>query len=149
MIAMLYLTETRREGNYVTGGVLFVSSTNSVDVKFTSDSYLNQPGFMLDARSIPCADRDTLTLAEQHSSDGGYTFCNPPQEVVISAGEVLEDAIAMETDSDGNYLKDTYEKWNIVTDENQVFLRFPKVHVTRMGFYNKQFKSLIFNLVSL
>ena len=116
----LYLTEMRKDGNYVTGSVLFVSHTSSVDVKFTSDYYLTFPGFRLDVRSIDCADRDTLTLAIQHSISYGNKFCKPPQDVMVSTGEVLEDAITTETDSNGNYIKYTYERWNILTDENQV-----------------------------
>ena len=131
MILMLYLTENERSGNYVTGGVLFVSHTSSVDVKFTSDYYESYPGFTLDVRSINCADRENLTLAIQHSmayGGNGFRFCEPPKEVMISAGEVLEDAIAPETDSDGNYITYSYNRWNIVTDENQVYSGFPVAH---------------------
>ena len=121
---MLYLTEIRKGGNYVTGSVLFVSHTNSVDVKFTSDWRLKYPGFSLDVKSINCADRETFPLAWQHSTNWGDRFCNP-HDVEISAGEVLED-FATESDIRWNYLNNAYERWLIDTDENQVVYIFFK-----------------------
>ena len=53
---MLYLTGTRREGNYSAGDVLFTSETNSVDVSFTSDSSIRRSGFSLDIRSASCTE---------------------------------------------------------------------------------------------
>ena len=46
------------------------------------------------------------------------------QEVVIVAGEVLEGALATDTEYDGNYPNHACQNWNIVADENQVYLSF-------------------------
>ena len=54
MISMLYLTETRREGNYPNGDVLFASETNNVEVEFTSDFSERRTGFALNVRSVNC-----------------------------------------------------------------------------------------------
>ena len=56
MIVMLYLIETRREGTYQTGDVLFTSQTNSVNVRFTSDDNVRGNGFWLDVRSTACTE---------------------------------------------------------------------------------------------
>ena len=100
MIVMLYLSETRRDDGYASDSVLFVSETNSVDVKFTSDKSSNYPGFTLDVRSIDCADRARYPLA-------GNSFCNAPNLFELGVGQTLEGVIAMETDSNGKYLSNT------------------------------------------
>ena len=111
---MLYLTETERNGVYSTGDVLFTSRTNNVDVWFTSDSSVTRTGFGLNIRSIPCTDRDNF-------SETGI------QEVQIAAIDILTDAIVTNTESDGNYPNRVRQEWNIVGDENQVYMLFFKV----------------------
>ena len=74
---MLYLTETHFSCAYPSGHVLFVSETDSVDVRFDSYSNGRDIGFTMDARSTSC--------------DYGV------KEVV------LEDALVSDTDSDGLY----------------------------------------------
>ena len=53
-LLILYLVETRRDGDYSTGFVLFASQTNSVSVRFTSDGSVRRSGFTLNVRSVPC-----------------------------------------------------------------------------------------------
>ena len=120
VIIILYLTETRRSGNYASGGVLFVSETNIVEVLFVSDWNFNYHGFTLDVRSINCADRGRYTLAEQLDLNGGYFPCKIPGLIVLDEGTGRLNAIAMKTDSDGNYLNSDHELWYIFTVEGQV-----------------------------
>ena len=122
MIVMLYLSETSRDGNYESGGVLFVSSTSSVDVRFTSNWAYNYPGFTLDVRSIDCADRTSYPLAERLDLNGGYFPCKVPGLVVLAAREFRKNALALKTDSDGNYLNQDDDSWHIFTVEGQVSL---------------------------
>ena len=111
---MLYLTETRFSGAYPSGHVLFVSETDSMDVRFDSNSNGRDIGFTLDARSTSC--------------DYGV------KEVRIAAGEVLEDALVSDTDSDGLYPNNAWQKWNIITDENQVNIWFQRKSTYKLFF---------------
>ena len=99
---MLYFTETRKEGHYLSGE-LFTSETNNVNVKFTSDESVTRSGFTLDIRS---------------------TLCYSVQEVVVAPGEVLEGAIVSYTQSDGLYPNRALQDWSITTEENQVCIVF-------------------------
>ena len=80
---MLYLTETLFAGAYPSGHVLFISETDSVGVRFDSDTSGRDIGFALDVRST--------------SYDYGV------KEVRIAAEEVLEGALVSDTDSDDLY----------------------------------------------
>ena len=69
---MLYLTETRRDGDYSTDNVLFTSQTNAVDIRFTSDFSVRRSGASIDIRSISCTDRDNFPqiLVNTATTDG-------------------------------------------------------------------------------
>ena len=122
MFPMLYLTETEKDGVYSAGDVLFTSQTNTVDVRFTSDSSFRYSGFGLNIRSIPCTDRENFPETESTEEFGGWNYGCDTQEVHIAAGEVLEDAIVTNTESDGNYPNNACQEWNIIGDENQVYM---------------------------
>ena len=53
---MLILTETRREGHFATGVILFTSETNNVNARFTSDYSVRRSGFTLDVQSVACGE---------------------------------------------------------------------------------------------
>ena len=112
---MFYLTETRKEGYYSTGDVLFTSQTNNVDVKFTSDFSVRRSGFRLNIRSILCTDRDNFlqtdvstATTEQYSANTDYDVytsgmgmnhgCDESaQEIQIATGQVLPGALVTNT----------------------------------------------------
>ena len=62
VFSIFCITETRREGLYTTGYVLFSSQTNSVNVKFTSDNARRRSGFTLDVQSVACGEYGFLLL---------------------------------------------------------------------------------------
>ena len=103
----MYLTETARYGFYLLGYKLFTSETNKVNVRFTSDVSRTAPGFILDVRSTSCDSIESIV-----------------QEIVVAAGEVLKDALTTDTESDGLYPNNARQEWKIVTDENNVNIRF-------------------------
>ena len=85
-----------------------------MDVRFDSNSNGRDIGFTLDARSTSC--------------DYGV------KEVRIAAGEVLEDALVSDTDSDGLYPNNAWQKWNIITDESQVNIWFQRKSTYKLFF---------------
>ena len=95
------------------GDILFTSETSNVDVRFTSDSSGRMSGFTLDVQSIPCSERESFP---EHGEP-----CDP-QEVVISAWEVQQGALVTDTGNDGNYINHACQNWNIIADENQVYI---------------------------
>ena len=99
---MFYLAEIDIDGQLPPGYELFTSKTNSVNVRFTSDYSVGRSGFTADVRSISC-----------DSVDSGV------QEIVITAGEVIKDALVTETES-GLYRNLALQEWKIKADENQV-----------------------------
>ena len=100
---MLYIVEITIDGRLPPGYELFTSKTNSVNVRFISGFLGRRTGFTADVRSISC-----------DSVDSGV------QEIVIAAGEVIEDALVTETESDGLYRNHALQEWKIKADENQV-----------------------------
>ena len=108
----------------MTGDVLSTSETNSVDVKFKSDETITDSGFTLDVRSIPCSDRAIYPQVEDEDDP-----CDDrtAQEIVIASGEVLEGTLVTDTVNDGNYSNNACQNWNIMTDENQVYMVCLKV----------------------
>ena len=44
------------------------------------------------------------------------------QEIEIAAGEVLQGAIVTDTEDGGNYPNNACQNWNIIADENQVYI---------------------------
>ena len=115
---LLILTETRREGHWSTGVILFTSETNSVTAKFTSDFSVTRSGFTLDVQSISCADRENYP---QHD------YCAVSvQEVQLATGDEQQGALITDTESDGNYPDNACQTWNIITDESQVHLLFQR-----------------------
>ena len=44
------------------------------------------------------------------------------QEVVLAAGEVIEDALVIDTGDDGSYPNNACQDWNIMAHENQVYV---------------------------
>ena len=120
LICLENCPEIRREGVYYTGGILFTSKTNSVDVRFTSDWSQGFPGFSLDIRTIPCSEVD----GECQSNDRCVL---PVQEMVLAAGEFLPGAIVSHTLSNGRYANQACEDWSITTDENQVYIVFQSI----------------------
>ena len=140
---LLILTETRREGHYSTGDILFTSESNSVTARFTSDLSITKSGFTLDVQSISCADRpqylqlDDSNQADVYTSSVAYpeyTDGNPnysgnndvcdEQELQLAAGDEQQGALVTETESDGNYPNHACQNWNIFADESQVYLLF-------------------------
>ena len=124
----MYFTETRRDGNYLSGDILFTSETNNVDVRFSSDFRETRTGFTLDVRSIPCSDRANFQQLDEESSmnpgDTANGDCGDRQ-VVVAAGKELRDALIINrTEKDIDYWKDPCRDWTITTDENQVNLLF-------------------------
>ena len=101
---MLFLIGGKLEGFYQTGDEIFRSDTSFVDVEILGGS--RGSVFTLDARSIPCVDPCDDVMA---------------MELVIAAGEMLEGALVTDTE-DGKYLNKACQNWNIMTDENQVYL---------------------------
>ena len=109
---LLIFTETRREGHYYTGDILFTSETNNVNVRFTSDRSWTMRGFSLDVQSISCADRSQYPQ---------YNACDESvHEVQLAEDEVQQGALVTNTQSDGNYPNNACQNWNIIADENQV-----------------------------
>ena len=53
---------------------------------------------------------------------------------MIAAGEVLEGALVTDTENDGNYPNHACQNWNIVADENQVYLSFRTKIPSILGF---------------
>ena len=134
MFLMLYLAETHSTGYYPAGDVLFTSQTNNVDVKFTSDYSVTSTGFRLNIRSISCSDHDNFpptvvnpaTTQEPSTSAPVHTSEMPDncdaQEVEITEGQVIPGALVIHTGSDGNYSNNACQHWNIIADENQVYV---------------------------
>ena len=113
---VLYLTETRRHGYYVYGDVLFTSETNSVDVRFLSDHSVSYRGFYLNIRSILCGG-DSLNSLNSDDCDDITS-----EELVIAAEDFLEGALVTDTEDDSSYPNNRCQNWNIMTDENQVYV---------------------------
>ena len=111
---VLYLTETKTAGIKANGDVLFTSETNSVDVRFTSDNSITYSGFYLDIRSALCS--DPLNTEEYDDCDDITS-----EELAIAAGDFLEGALVTDTE-DGKYPNPACQNWNIMTDENQVYV---------------------------
>ena len=109
---LLILTETRRYGHYSTGDILYTSETNSVNARFTSDYRTAKKGFRLDVQSTPCTDLENYL---QHLK------CDE-QEVQLSTGEVQHAALVTEVGSYGEYPNCACQNWNIITDENEVYI---------------------------
>ena len=82
-------------------------------VKFTSDHSVRRRGFTLDVQSIHCCERESFPQ--------DVDPCDP-QNLVIAAGEVQQDALVTSTANYGNYSNDACENWNIIADENQVYI---------------------------
>ena len=121
---VLYLTETSRDGEYMDGDALFRSETNNVDVTFTSDSTERRTGFTLDIRSTLCSNLEHSEEDEEDEDTSVDCADRTAQEVVIAAGELLEGALVSDTENDGNYPDYACQNWNIMTDENQVYVMF-------------------------
>ena len=137
---MFYLTETRKEGYYSTGDILFTSQTNNVDVKFTSDYSVRRSGFRLSIRSILCTDRDNFlqpdmntATTEQYIVNTDYDVytsgmnhgCDESaQEIQIATGQVLPGVIVTNTQNDGNYPNNACQQWNVIAGENEVDVAF-------------------------
>ena len=115
-----YLTETSKDGVIQTDDLLFTSETNNVDVTFTSDGTQRRTGFTLDIRSTLCSNLESSEEDEDNIED-----CNDSiaEELVIPAAEVLEGALVTDTE-DGKYPNNTCQNWNIMADENQVYVMF-------------------------
>ena len=139
MYLLLYLAETRKDGYYSAGDVLFISQTNNVDVKFTSDSSVTATGATMNIRSISCADRDNFSQTDMNTAStiGHHSTHSPEhpgetpdscdeQRTEITAGEVLTGALVIHTGNDGNYPNNACQQWNVITDENQVNIFFSK-----------------------
>ena len=133
MSLLLYLAETRKDGYYSAGEVLFISQTNNVDVKFTSDSSVTATGVTMNIRSISCADRDNFSQTDMghHSTHSPEHPGETPdscdeQRTEITAGEVLTGALAINTGNDGNYPNNACQQWNVIADENHVNIFFSK-----------------------
>ena len=110
---LLILTETLRYGRYYsTGDILYTSETNSVTARFSSDYRTTRSEFRLDVKSIPCT--DVVNYLQHLKYD--------EQEVQLSAGEVQKGARASETIYLGNYPNDASQNWNIITDENEIYI---------------------------
>ena len=120
---VFYLTEINHSGAIPTGAVLFTSETNNVDVRFTSDNSVTRIGFTLDIRSTLCSEIVTPDEEEEENSSENCED-RPAQELVIGAGEVLQGALVTDTGNDFNYPNNACQKWNIMADENQVYLVF-------------------------
>ena len=93
-------------------------------VKFTSDSLQRRRGFTLDIRSTLCSGLDN---SEVDSSETPEDCNDPAQEIRIAKGEVLQGALSVKTEGYGYnayYLNDACQKWNIITDKNQVYILF-------------------------
>ena len=94
----------------------------------------------MNIRSISCTDRDNfpptvvnpVTTQEPSMNAPVHTSEIPnscdPQEVQIAAGQVFPGALVINTESDGNYPNNACQHWNIIADENQVYLLLPKVN---------------------
>ena len=107
-----YLTDSRRDGEYPTGDILWTSGSKSALVTFTSDSMGRRLGFKLDVRSVPCTDRENYPATRS---------CGEPvQEVMVAAGEVLEGFIVHPLGPFGRYPDDVCKEWSIITDDNKV-----------------------------
>ena len=134
---LLILTETRKEGLYSTGDILFTSETNNVNVRFTSDYTITRSGFTLDVQSISCADRPQYpqqgdndhhtTSAYPDFTDGNPNYsennggCDVSvQQIELAARQFLQDALVSDTGSDGLYSNNACQNWHIITDENKV-----------------------------
>ena len=58
---------------------------------------------------------------EDEESSGMPDDCDDTaQEIVVTAGDILEGAIVTETESDGNYPNNVCQEWNIITVDNEV-----------------------------
>ena len=111
---LLIFTETRREGHYSTGDILFTSETNRVNARFTSDLSVRRSGFTLDVQSISCADRENYQQQPTTSGYPNYPNGNPNysgnnvgcdesvHEVQLAAGDEQQAALVTETEVDGN-----------------------------------------------
>ena len=127
MIIIFCFTEIRKYGdNYGIGQLLFISDTNNVDVTFTTSRIGRRSGFSLDVRSSSCTELD---------------FCDGPvQEVEITAGVTLEDAIVSDTHSNGKYRHNACQDWKITTDDNQVYIVFQRkvctLYCMKLIYYN-------------
>ena len=117
---MFYHAETYQHGGIATSTVLFTSQTNNVDATFTSDFSERRSGFTLDIRSVLCSE---LVYPEDEDS-GEYCDYINAQDLVIAAGEILQGALVTDTENDGKYLNHECQKWNIRTDETQVYVVF-------------------------
>ena len=144
ILLMFYLTETRKEGYYSTGDVLFTSETNNVDVKFTSDYSVTRSGARMNIRSILCTDRDNFlqtdvstATTEQYSANTDYDVytsrmemnhgCDESaQEIQIATGQVLPGALVTNTQTDGNYPNNACQQWNVIADENEVDVAYQR-----------------------
>ena len=115
----LILTETHRDGHYLNGEILFTSKTNSVNVSFTSDSIKTRSGFTLDVKSIPCADHENYLQQDDHIT--ASLGCDE-EKVKLSPGEVQHGALVSDTAIDGKYKNNVCQNWNIITDENEVYI---------------------------
>ena len=85
-----------------------------MNVSFTSDYNIRWSGFRLDIQSISCQD------------DKNYLTTNlgcDEQEVQLSTGEVQHGALASETVNFGFYPNYACQNWNIITDENEVYIK--------------------------
>ena len=120
---VLYLTETSKDGVILTGDVLFRSETNNVDVTFTSDGTQRRTGFTLDIRSTLCSNLESSEEDEEDEDTSEDCGDSTAQEVLIVAGEVFEGALVTDTE-DGKYPNNTCQNWNIMADENQVYVMF-------------------------
>ena len=92
------------------------------DVESSDSSYPVNPE--ANVSSIESGDRETRS---EDCDD------RTPQEVVIAAGEVLEGALVTDTENDGNYSNDACQDWNIMADENQVYVVFQNKNPFHVG----------------
>ena len=56
------------------------------------------------------------------------------QEIEIAAGEILQSAIATDTETNGNYPNHACQNWNIIADENQVYIFLQNKQFFHFGF---------------
>ena len=119
-----FILETRREGDYSTGDILFISETNNVNVEFTSDDIYRYKGFMLDVQSISCADRKNYP----HPED--FNCHESVQEVLVATDQFLHGVLVVDTESDGLYPNHACQNWNIITDENRVYYLPKKINLS-------------------
>ena len=65
----------------------------------------------------------TLDVRSTSSCTVQEGFCDETvQEVMVPGGGFLQGAIATHRGSDGNYPNNACQYWNVITDENQVYL---------------------------